>query len=786
MSEMYRKNKNSRIFIVSVKSFNKHPFSVAFTAVLVLLGGLQTQCSFAADLESPDDSANDSEMSMAIESNNDLGSVVISASKSEATLAQMPLHTTLITQKDIQNSPASSLDQLLRTIPGMNFTGVPAAYSDPTGTQTKLRGTGNDKVLVLVDGIPAHDPMYETTQWFRIPLSNIDRIEVMRGGTSSIWGSMAVGGVVNIITKRAQGDNGEVIASVGSNSSYDGYISKNVRMSDSLGVNFVIDQANQRGYQTTPSSYTYLYPGKVPSSDNITNAQISAYFNPSNDLSGIVKFGSNVQKENVNYDSSVGANNQTNYDFSTSMTYKVDEKSSLTGRFWDQQETFNKLNGSGCYIISATCTSASTSHPASYYAQDSFINYFTQQGNQNYEETGANLTYSKKFNRFGDGLQIGVDYKHLFAYDNEKFFSAPTGVNNTNTTLSGVGTNSGGQTFESVFAQGKYSPIDQLQITLGGRYDYWLNSDVSTDATNASTQAVTGGGQPTQNKSQFNPSVGVHFDLDDFTAFRFSAYSAFRTPGLNNELRSYGYGGSGAASVANPNLTPETMKGFELGTDYKDARLSYGVTYFFNNIENMIATYSVIDPTNPQALGFCGAYTATTSGIARFANCSGGANLYSNDQNGQANGLEMTARYIASSQVTLNAMYTRTNTFLTSEWNGVTTPLNQQLAGVPKDIALAGVNWNISGQLRAYAEAYYIGSMIYAQGTPTTPSYSQPANTILNMTMNYAYDKDTDLFAKLNNVLNRQYQDGTYTANTPSAQTLSMPFTFSFGIRSRF
>ena len=86
-------------------------------------------------------------------------------------------------------------------MPGMNVSGAPFYTTDPTGHQTKMRGVTNSKVLVLVDGIPVHDPFYGTTQWFKVPLSSIDRVEVVRGGSSSLWGNLAVAGVVNIITR---------------------------------------------------------------------------------------------------------------------------------------------------------------------------------------------------------------------------------------------------------------------------------------------------------------------------------------------------------------------------------------------------------------------------------------------------------------------------------------------------------------------------------------------------------------------------------------------------------
>lgn len=99
--------------------------------------------------------------------------ITITASRNQTLLEDMPVHTTVISADEIQKSPFQSLDELLKTIAGFNFSGAPSYLSDPTGTQTKIRGLGNAKVLVLLDGVPMLDPFYLTTQWFRVPLSNI-------------------------------------------------------------------------------------------------------------------------------------------------------------------------------------------------------------------------------------------------------------------------------------------------------------------------------------------------------------------------------------------------------------------------------------------------------------------------------------------------------------------------------------------------------------------------------------------------------------------------------------
>ena len=144
-----------------------------------------------------------------------LDTVVVKASRSDTLLQEMPLHTTVITQAEIQKSPAQTLDQLLRNVPGLLVPGAPAYTTDPTGQNIKFRGM-DKKVLVLVDGMPVLDPFYATIQWFKVPLSSVERVEIVRGGGSSLWGNLAVGGVINIVSKRPTGNDGEASISVGS------------------------------------------------------------------------------------------------------------------------------------------------------------------------------------------------------------------------------------------------------------------------------------------------------------------------------------------------------------------------------------------------------------------------------------------------------------------------------------------------------------------------------------------------------------------------------------------
>jgi vitamin B12 transporter len=129
-----------------------------------------------------------------------LPTVVITASRSEQSLPDALPSTRVITRRDIEQSPAPDLPSLLRTL-----TSADVAQTGPLGSQTSvfLRGADSRQTLVLIDGTPFSRADFGTASWQHLPLDQIERIEIVRGNLSSLYGAQAVGGVVQIVTRRA-------------------------------------------------------------------------------------------------------------------------------------------------------------------------------------------------------------------------------------------------------------------------------------------------------------------------------------------------------------------------------------------------------------------------------------------------------------------------------------------------------------------------------------------------------------------------------------------------------
>jgi outer membrane receptor protein involved in Fe transport len=667
----------------------------------------------------------------------------------------------------------------------MNFTGVPASQSDPTGHSAKMRGMGNVKVLVLLDGVPIHDPFYLTIQWFKVPLSNIERVEVVRGGNSSLWGNMAAAGMINIISRRAKGSAGEASASMGSKGSSNLTLSKNFAVSDALGFTLAIDQFHTDGYQTTPAEYLWRFAGKGTADAKNTNVQLTAHFQPASDLKGYFRIGYHVQDQELNYQ--FGRNLQSSPDVAVSLTKDFDKGSNITANAWAQEVKFEKYNGASCYWQAAGTKCPATTAVTAAQVNSNIVQYYTQYGSLRYHERGGSVTYSKTMNGRWSSFQFGADYRNLWATDLEYFYLAPTALTmlqNLNASTLGKGE----QTFKGLFGQTKVLPLDALEVTLSGRYDTFRYSNRNNTRTTAAG-VTTGGAILDSTKNAFSPSIAARYEVNNQLALRGAAYKAFRAPGFNNITRTFGTGTS--TTIANPDLEPETLKGWELGTDYNSGSLALGATYFLYNITKMIGTYTVsaASASIPAAVtAICG----TVGGAPlQFLNCSTtsaatSVKYYTNDQDGQSHGVELTGSWKVRNNLTLDATYTKTETYLTRRGSVVTDPLGVQLVGVPKDVVSLGATWKPDDKLRTYAELRYIGPMLIDTTSVANTSFGQGGFTVFSASASYAWDKTTELFASAVNLFDKQYSENAYTYTQPYSRTLSQPRTLNVGVKVRF
>lgn len=145
-----------------------------------------------------------SSSALAEEKTAQLGEVVVTATRDEVPIEQVGSSITVVTAKEIEQQQKRTVADALRMVPGLDLV---RTGSFGGGTAVFMRGAKSEHTLVLLDGIELNDPSAAGGgyNFANLTTDNIERIEVLRGPQSTLYGSRAIGGVVNIITKRGDG-----------------------------------------------------------------------------------------------------------------------------------------------------------------------------------------------------------------------------------------------------------------------------------------------------------------------------------------------------------------------------------------------------------------------------------------------------------------------------------------------------------------------------------------------------------------------------------------------------
>ncbi|WP_394753403.1 TonB-dependent receptor domain-containing protein [Crenothrix sp.] len=150
----------------------------------------------------------------------DLPEMVITATRSVTPKKQLSAASTVYTRKDIERLQVKTLPELLRGTTGLDMT-----QNGGLGTTTSvfMRGTNSDHVLVLVDGIKVGSVTLGTTPFEFVPIDQVERVEIIRGPQSSLYGSEAMGGVIQIFTRKGEDSEKPQFSLDAGGGSYDTY-----------------------------------------------------------------------------------------------------------------------------------------------------------------------------------------------------------------------------------------------------------------------------------------------------------------------------------------------------------------------------------------------------------------------------------------------------------------------------------------------------------------------------------------------------------------------------------
>ncbi len=207
-----------------------------------------------------------------------LGEVVISANRVEKNIHDIGRSISVITSADIKNSGVSNVSELLIQEEGIYATG---AQQNP-GSLTNLytRGSNSNHTVIMVDGMPVTDPSTtdNAINLAEISIADVDRIEIIRGSHSTLYGSYAIGGVINIITRKNDAKPGiHVDASING-----GVFNKNGNVNTE---NLFLNYTHKSGFYVNAEVFNQMSKGFNSTVDTITNPNTYKHSDQGDDFS---------------------------------------------------------------------------------------------------------------------------------------------------------------------------------------------------------------------------------------------------------------------------------------------------------------------------------------------------------------------------------------------------------------------------------------------------------------------------------------------------------------------
>jgi vitamin B12 transporter len=235
-----------------------------------------------------------------------LDEVVVTASRTEQILSQTLAHTSVITRKDIEFSQATDVPTLLKSLAGVEI-----YQAGGIGKQSSIfmRGTNSSHTLILLDGVRINSASSGATAIDQLMLDQIDRIEVVRGNASSLYGSDAIGGVIQIFTRRGKGEP-SFNAQAGTGS----YGSR--KLNAGFGGKTETTTFNMQASRFISSGYSALNqtinPGANPDKDGYANTSLSGHWRQALGANHSVSVSAFDSKGDVKFDNAWGTPSEVN------------------------------------------------------------------------------------------------------------------------------------------------------------------------------------------------------------------------------------------------------------------------------------------------------------------------------------------------------------------------------------------------------------------------------------------------------------------------------------------
>ncbi len=654
--------------------------------------------------------------------------VTVTATRSERRTGDVPASVSVLDREDIKQSPALVADDLLRQIPTFSlFRRTSSLASHPTAQGVSLRGigpSGVSRTLVLVDGVPNNDPFGGWVYWSRVPLESSERIEVVDGSTTSLYGNYAMGGVINFVTNPATPKTLDVKAQYGSRSTpkldfFGSHVWGKVGVSVDGNVfdtnGYPIVRANERGKVDNNASAQFW------------NLNLKLDYTPSERVHAFARIGYFDENRDNGKASTIDGTEEANDTiwraYSGGVRARMPDQSELQATVFTDFETFhsnflavpaaNPPRSIGRMTLLQTVPTHSVG---------GMVQWSRALGTKQYFTAGSDIRWVD-----GDSEENGLD--------------AQTG---TQVTLQ---RNSGGtQRNFGVFVQDLITPTPQLMLTLSARIDGWRNYDghnLETSLIGAPVNNVPS--LPVRSDTVASPRAAARYHVTNRLDVWGDIGWGFRSPTLNELYRQFRVGTT--LTLANFNLGPERLVGGEAGASFAiTPNSTVRATWFDNHIKDPVSNVTISQV---------------------------GANVTQQRQNlgkTHVHGIQTDIEYRFTSDWRVAAAYVYDQAKVTEN---PTTPalVGKWLPQVPAHRGSVRLAYSNLRLFTASAGVQFVGSQY--DDDLNTPSRRLPDFAVVDVMGSRAVGRNLELFAGVQNLFDAEYFVGTLptTVGTPRLVT---------------
>lgn len=503
--------------------------------------------------------------------------VTVTAARTEQLTRNVAASVNLIERESIARSPAVVADDVLRQIPTFSlFRRTSSLAAHPTAQGVSLRGVGPSGVsrtLVLLDGIPFNDPFGGWVYWTRVPLTGLERIEIVDGSTSSAYGNYAMGGAINIVTMPAARRTVELRSQYGNRNTP----KVDVSGSDVWGrIRASVDASifNTDGYPLVAESER----GRVDNNAavNFRNVGVRVQYDISHRVYAFAR-GGYFREERDNgkvstIDGTEEANSTSWKTVSGGLRARLPDTSDLQVNLFAD---FNRFRSNFLAVPAAN-------PPRS-------IGRMTL--NQTVPTTGVGgmVQWSRPIG-LRQFVTAGTDLRWVDGDSEENALDAITGSQVTLSRISG-----GTQRSLGFFVQDLITLAPNFTLTLAARVDRWRNYDGHNLETNLPSGTPTANNRtslPDRDDVVASPRVAALYHATNWLSLWGDLAWGFRAPTLNELYRQFRVGT--VLTLANNQLGPERLVGGEFGIRITPLpNVSVRTTWYDNRVKDPVSNVTI-------------------------------------------------------------------------------------------------------------------------------------------------------------------------------------------------